>query len=240
MAEIKIDTKQIIRPSNTSYKMGKNTEEMFHGKFITFEGTEGVGKTTQIQLLEKYLKTKDINCIVTREPGGTALGENIRKLLLSKESESMDVMAELMLMFSARAQHLQDVIYPALRDNKWVICDRFTDASYAYQGGGRGVPFASIKMIENAVHGNFKPDLTILLLGDIETGMRRVSKRGEKDRFEIENLEFFERVRQYYLKLAKNNAERFGVIDADQKIDIVAKAIQERLKQRFAELIKQS
>lgn len=217
--------------------MGKDTEEMFHGKFITFEGTEGVGKTTQIHLLEKYLNTKNINCVVTREPGGTILGEKIRELLLSKNSDSMNVMAELLLMFSARAQHLQEVIFPALKNNKWVICDRFTDASYAYQGGGRGVPFASIKMIENAVHSDFKPDLTILLSGDIESGMQRVSNRGEKDRFEIENLEFFERVRQYYLKLAKNNAERFGVIDADQKIDIVAHAIQERVKQRFAELI---
>ena len=212
-------------------------DEMLHGKFITFEGTEGVGKTTQIHLLEKYLNTKSIDCVITRERGGTTLGEKIRELLLSKNSESMDVMAELLLMFSARAQHLQDVIYPALKNNIWVICDRFTDASYAYQGGGRGVPFASIKMIENAVHSDFKPDLTILLSGDIKSGMRRVSKRGEKDRFEIENLEFFERVRKYYLKLAKNNSERFGVIDADQKIEKVAHAIQERVKQRFAEQI---
>ncbi len=217
--------------------MGKDKEEMLHGKFITFEGTEGVGKTTQINLLEKYLNTKNINCVVTREPGGTLLGEKIRELLLSKNSESIDFMAELLLMFSARAQHLQEVIYPALKNNKWVICDRFTDASYAYQGGGRGVPFASIKMIENAVHSDFKPDLTILLSGDIESGMQRVSKRGEKDRFEIENFEFFERVRKYYLKLAKNNAERFGLIDADQSIDKVAHAIQRRVKHRFAELI---
>ena len=217
--------------------MGKDTREMFHGKFITFEGTEGVGKTTQIQLLEKYLKNKNISCTVTREPGGTALGEKIRELLLSKASVSMDIMAELLLMFSARAQNLQEVIFPALKENKWVICDRFTDASYAYQGGGRGVPFASIKMVENAVLDDFKPDLTILLSGKIENGMRRVGKRGEKDRFEAENIEFFERVHHYYLKLAKNNPERFAVVDADQKIDEVAHAIQKSLKKRFAELI---
>ena len=109
--------------------MGKDTEEMFQGKFITFEGTEGVGKTTQIQLLEKYLKTKNIQCIVTREPGGTKLGEDIREILLSSDTD-IDAMAELLLMFSARAQHLKDVIQPALKDNIWVLCDRFTDASY--------------------------------------------------------------------------------------------------------------
>ncbi len=217
--------------------MGKDTEEMFHGKFITFEGTEGVGKTTQIHLLEKYLQTKNINCIVTREPGGTPLGERIREILLNKKNEYMDEMTELLLMFSARAQHLEEIIYPALKKETWVLCDRFTDASYAYQGSGRGVPYEKIRLIESAVQGNFKPDLTILLSGDIETGMRRVSKRGNKDRFELEEVEFFERVRHGYLKLAKNNAERFGVIDADQSIDKVALAIQAKCKQRFAELI---
>ncbi len=217
--------------------MGKDTEEMFHGKFITFEGTEGVGKTTQIHLLEKYLRTKNINCIVTREPGGTTLGERIREVLLNKKNEYMDVMTELLLMFAARAQHLEEIIYPALKKDTWVLCDRFTDASYAYQGGGRGVAYEKIRLIERAVQGNFKPDLTILLSGDIETGMRRVTKRGKKDRFELEDVEFFERVNHDYLKLAKNNAERFGVVDADQSIDKVALAIQTKCKQRFAELI---
>ncbi|MEM7400925.1 MAG: dTMP kinase [Pseudomonadota bacterium] len=216
--------------------MGKNTDSMVHGKFITFEGTEGVGKTTQINLLEEYLKTKKIDYIVTREPGGTILGEKIRELLLSKKS-NLSVMSELLLMFSARAQHLQEVIYPALKDNRWVICDRFTDASYAYQGGGRGIPNERIKMIENAVHGDFKPDLTILLIGDLRNGMQRVSERGEKDRFETENSQFFERVRDCYLKLAKNHQERFCVIDADQEIDEVAYEIQEHIKKRFAEFL---
>lgn len=216
--------------------MGKDTEEMFQGKFITFEGTEGVGKTTQIQLLEKYLKTKNIQCIVTREPGGTKLGERIREILLSNDT-NIDAMTELLLMFSARAQHLKDVIHPTLKDNIWVLCDRFTDASYAYQGGGRGLPFASIRRIETTVQDGFTADLTILLSGDIESGMRRVAKRGDKDRFELEKVEFFERVRLSYLNLAKANPERFAVVDADQTIDKAALAIQTAMKQRFAELI---
>ena len=217
--------------------MGKDTEEMFEGKFITFEGTEGVGKTTQIQLLEKYLKTKNIKCIITREPGGTPLGEKIRQLLLSKAEENMDKLTELLLMFSARAQHLQEIIYPALKDNVWVICDRFTDASYAYQGGGRGISYPRIRMVENAVQDGFKPDLTILMSGNVESGMRRVTKRGEKDRFEMEDIEFFERVRENYLKLAKTEPQRFGFVDADQTIDKVALSIQQHMKNRFAELI---
>jgi len=124
--------------------MGKDTEEMYQGKFLTFEGTEGVGKTTQIQLAEKYLNTKDISCLITREPGGTNLGERVRDLLLNKKNTSMDPMTELLLIFAARAQHLKEVIFPALKANTWVLCDRFTDASYAYQGGGRGLSYSSI------------------------------------------------------------------------------------------------
>jgi len=217
--------------------MGKDTEEMFQGKFITFEGTEGVGKTTQIQLLEKYLKTKNIVCIVTREPGGTKLGERVREILLNNDETSIDPMAELLLMFSARAQHLKEVIYPALKNNMWVLCDRFTDASYAYQGGGRGLSFPIIKRIETSVQNHFVPDLTVLLLGDIQEGMRRVSKRGGKDRFELEKFDFFERVQYSYLQLAAANPERFTVVDADQRIDEAALAIQTAVKQRFAELI---
>ncbi len=217
--------------------MGKDTEEMFQGKFITFEGTEGVGKTTQIQLLEKYLKTKNIACIVTREPGGTKLGERVREILLNNDETSIDPMAELLLMFSARAQHLKEVIYPALKNNMWVLCDRFTDASYAYQGGGRGLSFPIIKRIETSVQNHFVPDLTVLLLGDIQEGMRRVSKRGGKDRFELEKFDFFERVQYSYLQLAAANPERFTVVDADQRIDKAALAIQTAVKQRFAELI---
>ncbi len=217
--------------------MGKDAEEMCQGKFITFEGTEGVGKTTQIQLLEKYLKSKDIKCLVTREPGGTKLGERVREILLNNDGTDIDPMAELLLMFAARAQHLKEIIYPALKNNTWVLCDRFTDASYAYQGGGRGVAFPTIEKIETSVQNHFRPDLTILLSGEIHEGMHRVSKRGEKDRFELEEIEFFERVRHSYLKLAKANPERFSIVDADQKIDEAALAVQVAMQQRFAELI---
>ncbi len=217
--------------------MSIDTEEMFQGKFITFEGTEGVGKTTQIKLLENFLKNKNIACKVTREPGGTKLGERVREILLNNDGVDIDPMAELLLMFSARAQHLKDVIYPALKENTWILCDRFTDASYAYQGGGRGLSFPLIKRIESSVLNKFRPDLTILLSGDIQEGMMRVSKRGKKDRFEMEKLEFFERVRSSYLKLAKASPERFSVIDADQEIDQAAFAIQAAVKRRFAELL---
>jgi len=217
--------------------MGKDTEEMYHGKFITFEGTEGVGKTTQIELAKKYLQSRNIESLVTREPGGTAVGERIREVLLDKGNSNTDPMAELLLMFAARAQHLEEIIYPALKNNVWVLCDRFTDASYAYQGGGRGIPFSTIRRIENVVQDGFEPDLTILLSGDVEAGMRRVSKRGKKDRFELEKVEFFERIRHHYIKIAKSNLERFRVIDADKSIDKVALAIQAAMKSRFAELI---
>ncbi len=217
--------------------MGKDTEEMFQGKFITFEGIEGVGKTTQIQLLSKYLKTKKIENIVTREPGGTNLGERIRDVLLDNNETAIDPLSELLLMFSARAQHLEEVIYPALKDNTWVLCDRFTDASYAYQGGGRGVSEAKIKKLEGIVQNKFIPNLTILLSGSIKVGMRRVAKRGKKDRFEMEEIEFFERIQQNYLNLAQANSERFVVVDAEQSIDKVALQIQAATKQRFAELI---
>ncbi len=217
--------------------MSKDTEEMLPGKFITFEGTEGVGKTTQIQLLSKYLKTKNIENIVTREPGGTKLGERLREVLLNNNDTEIDSMSELLLMFSARAQHLAEVIYPALKNNIWILCDRFTDATYAYQGGGRGVPHAKIKKLEDVVQDGFIPNLTILLSGQIGIGMRRVARRGEKDRFESEEVEFFERIQQNYLQLAEANSERFAVVDADQSIDIAALAIQAAVKQRFAELI---
>ena len=217
--------------------MDKDREEMFQGKFITFEGAEGVGKTTQIQLLEKFLIAKNIACMVTREPGGTKFGERVREILLDNDVIGIDPVAELLLMFSARAQHLKEVIYPALKNNTWVLCDRFSDASYAYQGGGRGLSFAIIKQIETLVQNHFIPDLTVLLLGDIQEGIRRVSKRGEKDRFELEKLEFFERVQNSYLQLAVKNPERFATVDADQRIDKAALAIQAAVRQRFAELI---
>ncbi len=217
--------------------MYNDIKEVFQGKFITFEGTEGVGKTTQIYLLEKYLQSNNINTIITREPGGTKAGERIREILLDQNSVHINSKAELLLMFAARAQHLEEVIFPALHKNVWVLCDRFTDASYAYQGGGRCVPISQIQAIETVVQGNFRPDLTILLNCDVNKGMQRVAKRGKKDRFEKERMEFFENVQQTYLQLAKNNPQRFEVIDADQTVDKVAAMIQKIVNTRFSQLL---
>lgn len=217
--------------------MYNDIKEVFQGKFITFEGTEGVGKTTQIQLLENYLQSNNIDTIITREPGGTKTGEQVREILLDQNSVHIDSKAELLLMFAARAQHLEEVIFPALHKNIWVLCDRFTDASYAYQGGGRSVPISQIQAIEAVVQGNFRPDLTILLNCDVKKGMQRVAKRGKKDRFEKERLEFFEKVQQTYLQLAKNNPQRFEVIDADQTVDEVAAMIQKIVNTRFSQLL---
>ena len=217
--------------------MNNDTQEMLRSKFITFEGTEGVGKTTQIELLQEYLQSKKIKTLVTREPGGTKTGERIREILLDKKSTNLDSHAELLLMFAARAQHLDEVIYPALQKNIWVLCDRFTDASYAYQGGGRGVPLSEILKLESVVQGNFQPDLTILLTCDIKTGMQRVARRGKKDRFEKERLEFFEQVQDTYLQRAKDNPLRIRVVNADQAINEVAIAIQTTANQRFPEVL---
>ncbi len=217
--------------------MNTDTKEMYQSKFITFEGAEGVGKTTQIELLDDFLQTKNIKTLVTREPGGTKLGEEIRELLLNQTSTQIDNNTELLLMFAARAQHLEEVIYPALQNNTWVLCDRFTDASYAYQGGGRGIPLSQIKAVESVVQGHFKPDLTILLICDIESAMQRVVERGKKDRFEKEKLDFFERVQKFYIRLAKDNPDRIFVIDANRDIALVAADIQEHLTCKFPQLL---
>ena len=217
--------------------MNTDTKEMYQSKFITFEGTEGVGKTTQMKRFEKFLRSKDVSTLVTREPGGTKLGERVRRILLDKNLSQIDNNAELLLMFAARAQHLEEVIYPALHHNTWVLCDRFSDASYAYQGGGRGIPLAQIRAIESAVLGNFKPDLTILFMCDIKTAMQRVAKRGRKDRFEEEEIDFFERVQEVYNLLANGNSERIVVIDANKKIDKVASEVQKAATKKFPQLL---
>lgn len=214
--------------------MTGDTNKALRGKFITFEGTEGTGKTTQIQLLQEYLRLQNVKTVVTREPGGTKLGEQVRDLLLEPATVPFDASTELLLMFAARAQHLEEVVYPALRDGAWVLCDRFTDASYAYQGGGRGIPDSEIRKVESAVHENFKPDLTILLACALETAMQRIDRRGEKDRFERESSEFFKRVQDAYLRLAENHPERFVVIDAGQEIEEVASRIRQILDTKFA------
>lgn len=208
------------------------------GKFITFEGIDGVGKTTQVKRLQKYLRSKKVNTLVTREPGGTEVGKDIRRISSQQNSRNIDSRTELLLMFAARMQHLKEVIYPALNEKRWVLCDRFTDSSYAYQGGGRDIPFAEIQKIEAVTHKGFAPDLTVLLICNIEIAMQRIKERsGKKDHFENEPPEFFERVQQTYLKLVDDYPQRFVKVEADQPIDKVATEIQRAVSDRFSEFL---
>ena len=191
------------------------------GKFITVEGIEGVGKTTNIDFIHRQLLMAGREVLLTREPGGTPLAEAIRGLLLDPEYTGMDARCELQLVFAARAEHLARVIRPALAQGKWVLCDRFTDATYAYQGGGRGLDTAIIASLETLVQGDFRPDLTLLLDVPVAVGLARAGKRGALDRFEQEQVEFFERVRMCYLELAREQADRYRVIDAAQPLEQV-------------------
>jgi dTMP kinase len=198
---------------------------MSRGKFITFEGGEGVGKTTNVAFVESYLQARNIPVIVTREPGGTPLAEKLRTLLLDKKTEAMAEEAELLLMFAARAQHLKHIIEPALARGDWVICDRFTDATYAYQGGGRNMKIKTIEWLENLVQENLRPDLTLLLDAPIKIGIERARKRGAFDRFESETLQFFENVRRAYLLQAEINPQRIKLIKANQSLADVQQTI---------------
>ena len=194
-------------------------------KFITLEGGEGVGKTTNLRFIQHYLEQQGITVTVTREPGGTVLAEKIRQLVLDNNSETIAESTELLLMFAARAQHIQHVIAPALARGEWVLCDRFTDATYAYQGGGRGLSIETIAWLERFVQGDLRPDLTLLLDAPIEIGMERAQKRAAFDRFETEKLSFFNRVREMYLQRAAQQPERIKVIQAHQSLDHVQQQI---------------
>ena len=187
-------------------------------KFITVEGTEGVGKTTNINFIKSWLKQNEIKFVATREPGGTPLAEEIRDLLLKPRDELVVSTAELLLMFAGRAQHLNKVILPALQADTWVLCDRFTDATYAYQGFGRQMTSELIVQLENIVQGDIRPDLTLLLDIPVEMGLERANDRSDPDRFEQEQQDFFKRVRAGYLSLANENSDRYVVIDASQEI----------------------
>ena len=198
-------------------------------RFITLEGGEGVGKTTNLAFIEDYLTSRGIDLLRTREPGGTPLGERIRGLLL--DSELMDNAAELLLVFAARAQHITEVIRPALAAGRWVLCDRFTDASYAYQGGGRGIDFSVIEFLEQWVQAELQPDLTLLLDTPIEVGMSRVRQRGVTDRFESEQLDFFEKVRAAYLKRADRYSDRIKQVNASGSLESVQAKIAWHLDQ---------
>lgn len=188
------------------------------GRFITLEGGEGVGKSTNKAYIAERLTVAGIELVLTREPGGTPFAEAIRDLLLKKGDEPVADLTELLLMFAARAQHLELVIKPALERGAWVLCDRFTDATYAYQGGGRELGFEQIAILESLVQGELRPDATVLLDAPISVGMRRAKERGELDRFEVEQTEFFERVRAAYLALVDAEPRRFCLIDASQEL----------------------
>lgn len=196
------------------------------GMFITFEGTEGAGKTTQISRAKLFLEAQGYGVVITREPGGTALGEKIRALLLQDE---MSQMTELLLMFAARAEHLDKVILPAINAGKWVLCDRFTESSYAYQGFARGIGLEKISALESLVQNTLRPDCTFWFDIPIVEGMKRVQKRGEKDRFELENIAFFEAVSNGFRILSQERSTQFFRVDALQSIDNVSASIYQRL-----------
>jgi dTMP kinase len=195
------------------------------GLFITVEGIEGAGKSTHINFIVNYLRAAGHDVVATREPGGTALGETIRSVVLQPQADEISIEAEALLMFAARAQHIEEVIEPALARGSWIVCDRFTEATYAYQGGGRGMPFSRIAVLEEWVQGALRPDLTLLLDISPEVGLERVGKRGGADRFDAETKEFFENVRNVYLRRAAQAQGRYAVIDAEQTIEAVRKAI---------------
>lgn len=199
------------------------------GRFITLEGIEGVGKTTQASVVVDTLRARGIDVVQTREPGGTALGEGIRALLLDKTLPAMAPTTELLLVFAARAEHLDKVIRPALAAGRWVVCDRFTDATYAYQGGGRGLPLATIATLETLVQQALQPDLTLLFDAPVDLALGRARARGEGDRFEAERAEFFGRVRAAYLDRARAAPARFRLIDAAQDLERVAATLRELL-----------
>ena len=191
------------------------------GKFISIEGSEGVGKSTNISFISNYLKNKNLTTIETREPGGTKTAEEIRQVLLNTEGETVPEIAELLLFFAARSFHVENLIKPAIQKGHYVICDRFSDASIAYQGYGRGFNIKDINKIASWVHAKVQPDLTILLDAPAEIGMQRAKKRGAIDRMESEDISFYERVRNGYLTLASEHKERFVIIDATQSLKSV-------------------
>ena len=195
------------------------------GLFITLEGIEGVGKSTQVQFIADYLQQQGREFVITREPGGTPVGEGVRALVLDNKHTGMAADTELLLMFAARAEHIDKVIRPALEAGKVVLCDRFTDASYAYQGLGRNISTERISMLEEWVQQGLRPDLTLLLDAPVSTGLDRAAKRSEKDRFEAEALDFFEAVRNCYLQIAKNEPQRVKVIDASLELEEVKKQV---------------
>ncbi|MCB1736777.1 MAG: dTMP kinase [Gammaproteobacteria bacterium] len=195
-------------------------------RFITVEGLEGAGKTTVLNAIETQLRDAGLDLVTTREPGGTALGEDIRELLLGHKHDGMADDTELLLMFAARAEHLHQVIRPALERGQWVLCDRFTDATYAYQGGGRGIDMGRIAILEGFVQGTLRPDHTFLLDLPVRQGLDRAAGRSEPDRFEIQREAFFDAARATYRARADAEPERFRIIDASQDLNGVLAQLQ--------------
>ena len=237
------------KPSRMSKQSGQP-----RGRFITIEGVEGVGKSTNIERMREFLVSKDIEVVCTREPGGTPISEKIRQLLLDPDNAGMDAVTELMLMFAARRQHVEGLIRPALAAGTWVISDRFTDSTYAYQGGGRGIAEALIRQLEDLALDGFQPDMTVLLDLDVHEGLKRARKLGDADRFELEEGDFFNRVRQTFLQRAQMDKPggagadagqgagqgvgqgkegRYRIVDASQSLEDVEAALRDIL----AELI---
>ena len=198
---------------------------MSRGRFITFEGIEGVGKSTNIATLAHRIEQAGHEVVRTREPGGTPNAERIRDIVSSHSEEPMPEIAELMLIFAARSLHVENVIRPAVERGSWVICDRFTDSSRAYQGGGRGIDMAVIDELAELVHGDLWPDLTILLDAPVDVGMARANRRSDPDRFESERAEFFERVRAVYLQIAAAEPRRVTLVDASRELGLVREDI---------------
>ena len=207
---------------------------MSEGCFITFEGIEGVGKSTQCLQAVDWLKSLGHTVVHTREPGGTEIEEIIRSIFIANHAEPMDAMTELLLVFAARAQHLAQKIQPALAAGHWVVCDRFTDASFAYQGARDTLPSNAVEQLEQLVHRHLQPDITFLLDMPVEAGMARVRSRGEQsDRIEDESLAFFQAVRQGYLRRADQYPDRIRVVDASGSIDTVFARIQQSLQEQW-------
>jgi dTMP kinase len=195
------------------------------GRFITVEGQDGAGKTTNLSVIRDTLAQSGIQVVQTREPGGTPWGEALRDLVLNCREIDIAPTAELLTIFAARAQHIHQVIEPALSTGRWVLCDRFTDATYAYQGGGRGVSLDTIALLESMVQGDLRPDLTLLFDVDIDTGIARARQRSKADRFESEQDSFKHAVRAQYLELAKHNPQRMRVIDASRPLEQVVREV---------------
>ena len=211
--------------NGTQHKVDPGTRMTERGRFITFEGIEGAGKSSQIAPLADWLRARGRGVVTTREPGGSPIAERIRALLLDRANTGMGGTTELLLVFAARAEHLAQVIAPALAAGTWVLCDRFTDATYAYQGGGRGIAQARIAALEDLVQGDLRPDLTLLFDLPPELGLARARGRGEPDRFEAERLGFFAAARAVYCGRAAACPQRYRVLDATRPLDEVTAAV---------------